>query len=70
MPCVHVMERHARLHSGREPISELWAHHLPLSAIALTLLSRQKTILRAACEGGVAHVLVHIMRQEGCGRGG
>ena len=25
---------------------------------------------RAACEGGVAHVLIHIMRQEERGRGG
>ena len=69
MPCVHMMERHARQRSRRELCSRLWAHHLLPSAIALTLLNHQKTILRAACVGGVAHVSVHIMRQEERGRG-
>ena len=65
-----MMEGHARQGSGRGLRPRLPLCRMPSSATALTLLTRQKTILRAACEGGVAHVLVRIMRQEERGRGG
>ena len=70
---------HCDGYDGRACASAFWTRallstlspcRLPPSATALTLLSREKTILRAACGGQVAHVLIHIMRQEGCGRGG
>ena len=64
------MEEHARLHSGRELCSRLWDCRVTPSATASTLLSLEKTILRAACEGQLAHVSIHIMRQEERGRGG
>ena len=70
MPCVHMMEGHARQHSARELSSRLPPCRVPPSSAALTLLDCEKTILRAACGGQVAHVSIHIMRQEGCGRGG
>jgi hypothetical protein len=63
------MEEHARQRSGRELRPRLPLCRVLSSATALTLLNHQKTILRAACGGQLAHVLVHIMRQEGCGRG-
>ena len=70
MPCVHMMEGHARQHSARELSSRLPPCRVPPSSAALTLLDCEKTILHAACEGGVAHVSIHIMRQEERGRGG
>ena len=70
MPCVHMMEGHARQHSARELSSRLPPCRVPPSSAALTLLDCEKTILRATCEGGVAHVSIHIMRQEERGRGG
>ena len=70
MPCVNMMERHARQRSGRELSSRLWLCRVTSSATALTLLSCEKTILRAACVGGVAHVSINITRQEERRRGG
>ena len=70
MACKDMMEWYARLRSGRELCSRLWDCRVPPSQTALTLMSREKTILRAAGGGQLAHVLIHIMRQEGRGRGG
>ena len=70
MPCVYMMERHARQRSGRELSSRLWLCRVTPSQTALTLLSSEKTILRAACGGQLAHVLVCITRQEERRRGG
>ena len=70
MPCMHMMEGHARQHSARQLCSRLLLCRVPHPSAALTLLSLEKPILRAACEGGGAHVLVHNMRQEERGRGG
>ena len=70
MPWMDMMERHARQHSARQVCPRLPPCRVPPSRTALTLLSSEKTILCAACGGQVAHVLIHIMRQEGCGRGG
>ena len=70
MVCVHMMEGPSRVHSARGLRPRLGAHQPPPSAIAITLVDFEKTILRAACEGQVAHVLVCITRQEGRGRGG
>ena len=56
---------HDRFALISEPTMEL-----PPSSAALTLICCEKTILRAAWEGGVAHVLVCITRQEERRRGG
>ena len=64
MKGVRVCVLHESIALSSEPTN---CHHRDT---ALTLLSREKIILRAACGGQLAHVLVHNMKQEGCGRDG